>query len=273
MLGKLFCYDMKIQTKALTGVYLVALVISTIAAIIGGLSNAFDDVGFLAIAQKVTGMFTILAAIAVCVGTMIYLVLYFRRNLFKDEGYLMNTLPVTGTQLFMSKLITSFIFSIVSVVWAYICYGVSILDLTWGKKILDTTVEAGLDKSFWWMFLGVMFVSIVASMCQFYASICVGYTWKMNTATPVNRDIMSVVVYIIIYMVQQIAMLVAMAVFFVIRFGTIGTSMFTEGGISDSDVMPYISALFLLAGVLSVIIGVVLSAISIRRINHHMNLE
>lgn len=273
MLGKLFHYDMKIQAKGLTAAYLVALVISVIAGAMQGMSQVFDDVGFLHIAQKVTWIFTIIAAIAVCIGTMIYLVLYFRRNLFRDEGYLMHTLPVSGTQLFASKLITSFIFSVISAVWAYICYGISILDLTWGKIVVDTTGEGGIDGSFWWMFLGVMLISVVAGMCQFYASICIGYTWKMNTASPVNRDVMSVVAYIIIYMAQQIVMLVAMALFFLVQFGRFSDTMFTGTGLSDAEVMPYISGLFGLSGVFAIIMSILLAVISVRRINCHLNLE
>ena len=43
--------------------------------------------------------------------TLIYVYVRFYKNLFTAEGYLMYTLPVTGTQLFHSKLLVGFFWS------------------------------------------------------------------------------------------------------------------------------------------------------------------
>lgn len=51
-----------------------------------------------------------------CFVTILYLAVRFYRNLFTDEGYLMHTLPVTGRQLVVSKLLVSTAWYLITIV-------------------------------------------------------------------------------------------------------------------------------------------------------------
>ena len=63
-------------------------------------------------------------AVAVAVVSVMTIVTRFTRNLLGREGYLMHTLPVTETQLVTSKLISSTVWSLCSILAACLSFGI-----------------------------------------------------------------------------------------------------------------------------------------------------
>lgn len=109
MLKKLLKYEFKATSTYLLPIYAIVVSISIFARILS----------FIPVFQESLILFTqlfnvghILSLIACGALTMIFLVLRFYNNLITDEGYLMHTLPVNTDQLIISKLLTSFVWII-----------------------------------------------------------------------------------------------------------------------------------------------------------------
>jgi uncharacterized membrane protein YhaH (DUF805 family) len=112
MLGKLLRYEFKALLRIMPALYLAILALAVVTGInnyIAGDGVAWDMAGKLEIALG-------LMFVALFVVNLIIVILRFRDNLLKDEGYLMFTLPVTGWELAASKAITSLCFFLLTAV-------------------------------------------------------------------------------------------------------------------------------------------------------------
>lgn len=279
MLGKLIRYDSKVQIRFLCGIYIVAALISGISGIFLGLRNQFPDVMIFKLMSGFARVICCLSVLVVFLGTIFYIVAYFRRNLLRDEGYLMHTLPVSSLQLYGSKLLTGTFFVYLSVLVGYLCFGVG--NLRFRYSIIDEILKDGVDRKTF-LLIGVTLLFVVPLLlCQFYFSLVLGYTWKMNTANPVNKDLLSVIAYIVTYMVQQAVALVGLLAYFMIRFGSPLESGFLERVAKfagdetglQTEMISYIQGLMWISLITSVIFGIVLFVLSVYRLNRHLNLE
>ena len=116
MLGKLFLYDMKNQLrlwKYVYGALIVSSMLHTVLRLLdfqeGVLGQVWGGVGIL------TKGFVIAAGVVMMIAAFFYPVLYFRKNLLKDQGYLMHTLPVKESELFFSKFLSGWCFMLLTV--------------------------------------------------------------------------------------------------------------------------------------------------------------
>jgi hypothetical protein len=166
----------------------------------------------------------ILILIAVAVAVTIYLVVRFYRNIFTDEGYLMNTLPVKSYELILSKLFVAFIWCIINA----ICTIVSIFFLCLSQSSLDDIakiysaitneffVEAGISM---WTFVPYLLIGCILSaiymFAMFYAAIAIGQTFKNH------KVLFSLGAYVVLYFLAQIISTIALIPFgFVTVFST-----------------------------------------------------
>ncbi len=279
MLGKLIRYDSKVQIRFLCGVYIVAALLSGLSGIFLGLKRHFPNVMIFGAMSGLSWAICFLSVLAVFLGTMIYVVLYFRQNLLRDEGYLMHTLPVTNLQLYGSKLLTGTIFMYLSILVGYFCFGLG--NLRFRYPVLDFLKECGVDGGVFWLAVLTFLIACPLMLCQFFFSLVLGYTWKMNSAASVNRDLLSVLSYIIIYMVQQAIALVGLFAYFFINFGSPFASDFikyiTELADNEATVQAgmvgYVNGLLWVSLVSSVLFGAILFILSVDRLNRHLNLE
>jgi len=279
MLGKLIRYDSKIQFRFLCGIYAVAAVLSVCSGIFLGLKNRFPNVLVLKVMSGTTRIICIMAVFAVFLGTIIYIVIWFRRNLLRDEGYLMHTLPVSPLQLYSSKLLTGTIFVYLSVLVGYLCFGIG--NLRFRYPVLEKILEDDVDRKTF-LLVGMALLAVVPLMlCQFYFSLVLGYTWKMHSANPLNKDVLSVIAYIIIYMIQQAVAFVSLIIYLVTRFGNPFASGFMENAArfagdtagQQTQIMSYMQGVMWITLIESVVIGIVLFVLSVYRLNRHLNLE
>ena len=122
MLGKLLKHEFKAVNRLMIPLHL-ALVIVTILGrsyIQMAMSNAGQELLnenlWFSIMSGTLAAFYIIALIAVCIVTQLYLkVLRPRKNLFSDEGYLTHTLPATAASHIWSKLIVCCVWTLVDV--------------------------------------------------------------------------------------------------------------------------------------------------------------
>lgn len=279
MLRKLIHYDSKVQIRFLCGVYAVEALLAVLSGIFLGLKNQFPDVVIFVLMSGFARAICVFSVVVVFVGTIIYVVAYFRRNLLRDEGYLMHTLPVSPLQLYGSKLLTGTVFVYLSVFVGYLCFGIG--NLRFRYSVLEEILKDTADRKTFLLMVITFLVVVPLLLCQFYSSLVLGYTWKMHSANPVNRDLLSVLAYIITYMVQQALAFVGLFGYFVIRFGNPLESGFLERvaslagkGVSvQKEMVSYVQGILWVSLTLSVICGAVLFALSVYQLNRNLNLE
>lgn len=110
MLRKLLKHEWKSVSKVLLPVNLGIILITVIGCIVLN-TNIFATKESFPIALFML-IFYLLSLITFASITLIFVYVRFYKNLFTTEGYLMHTLPVAPIQLFHSKLIVGFSWSI-----------------------------------------------------------------------------------------------------------------------------------------------------------------
>ncbi len=154
----------------------------------------------------------------VSVVLLVYIAVRFYRSLYTDEGYLMHTLPVTPSQLILSKLLVgSFWYLALSllVIWAMLMilvFGMPVLvfeeawtevDLKWFPKYFNELF--GMSPGAFAVFFAVLMpVSSLGSVAVTYASISLGQLFSRH------KVMASVLCYFGFTMLMQTAVSIAL---------------------------------------------------------------
>lgn len=120
MLKHLIRYEFKATSRTYGGLYLALLVVAALLGLSARLDSGPATMWDTA-ALVLTIVYGALCA-AIAVITILQIIDRFQKNLMGREGYLMHTLPVTESQLIVSKLLTS-------VVWAVCGVAVGLLSM------------------------------------------------------------------------------------------------------------------------------------------------
>ncbi len=110
MLGKLLKYDLKANFKFLAIFYTLAVVFAIVTRILFAVSDSL----FLTILAYVFNGATIAMIANILINNLMRVWVYFKGNLYGDEGYLMHTLPVLRRSLFTSKFLMGLITMVAS---------------------------------------------------------------------------------------------------------------------------------------------------------------
>ena len=121
MLKKLFKYEWKSVSTLLLIVHGALLVY----ALIGRIGYQIYFSKFLSDSSNtVMGMTTmfyvvvyVFGIMAVLLMTMLYLAIHIQKSFFSDEGYLTHTLPVSPTQLLLSKIFIYWVWTILDLIF------------------------------------------------------------------------------------------------------------------------------------------------------------
>lgn len=122
MLGKLFKYEWKSGSRLFLlihgGVLLFALLSRLFLTINGGLNQAMttseNSIISMIAAMIMFGIVVFISCTAIF--TYIYIAYRFYKNVFTDQGYLTNTLPVTPSQIILSKMLNALLWIIIDVI-------------------------------------------------------------------------------------------------------------------------------------------------------------
>ncbi|MCD7824734.1 MAG: hypothetical protein LUH14_02010 [Clostridiaceae bacterium] len=280
MLKKLLYHDLKAEMR-FAGMFAgIVFAICVLSGVLKGVADAVDTMPALRYAAEFTMLFGGLAVFAMVVSILIYLLLFYRKNLFKDEGYLMHTLPVTPGRLFWSKVISSYICLLFAFAVAYICVGALCLKLNWGVEVLAELRRDLPQESagFVAVLLIYLFLLSFAVLIVIFSSITIGNTIQLGARVSVNRDILSVLVYAVIYFIQQIASSLVLLFYFLFRYKNLlgGFSQFASMADNEqvkADFFRDISVILGAAGSVAVLLCVGLSVISIHRLNKKLNMD
>lgn len=225
MLGKLFKFEWKDTYLVGTVFSIVVLILSLIGALVFQTDIWEVDFGSRAAESLVaTTLMFYFVSYGFGIGAMILVMRYYffwryYKNLFTDQGYLMNTLPVTANQLLRAKLF-------VALIWQYITWlvvGLAVFILAFGfvsgieavslgeiveafrevfREIYsDITVE---EIPFLVSMMLILLISPLSELMLMYAAVGIGQLSKKH------KFLISVLILIGLYMARSFLMQIAM---------------------------------------------------------------
>lgn len=275
MLGKLLKHEWKAVWKI--PVLLIGILLA--AAVMAGFTFHLPIWDSEWVGLPLSGVMMIItfyvAIIGVSLGITIYFAVRYYKNMFTDEGYLTNTLPVSSHQLLLSKVITMFSWDIISIlaIAASVAIFMGMIILAFmepgdGKTIVDGFWEL-FDMSIW-----------DSPYMQEFEGFCVSMI-VMVLASAFSNTMTIVASVTIGQMVRRHRILGAFGAYFAI--GTvmqiISTVILFPYMISTFDNIyietpfPLMTAMYLIISAVSVIIGVGLYFLSEYLIRKQLELE
>ena len=213
MLLKLIKYDFREQFREHIGLYALVFVSALTEIILDSFEFDLVSVFFWVLHS--------LSVIAMLICSLVIIVLYFRRNLLKDEGYLMNTLPVAPWMLYVSKFLTAFVLFILDLIVAVLTFSIMNHGFAWIKDIIgsmsDEFANSGFTMSPVVMFGSIAVIALLYTISILFFSLTTGY--RANG----SKDANSVLTFIILYVIGQVANIIVMIFTFFIPLSSKGS--------------------------------------------------
>ena len=206
MLGKLLKYELKATSRVFIPLYIAILVVS----IVNGLSLNLEIL-------NIQGLATIVLMclfISLFVITIVVTIQRFNKNLLKDEGYLMFTLPVSSKHLILSKYLTSLIWTFLSFVVAFLSFTIIFMiptykyfDFSYFINEFNLLFSNMLNLNILGQFLKIillMIISYTIFIFNVYLALSVGQLPIFNRFRNVSSFIGFLVINLLISYVQNI---------------------------------------------------------------------
>ena len=156
MLGKLIKHDFRALSRILLPVQL-AVFGATVRICLGVSFNIRTTADaqysgiilqLLKIAIQFVTLISVLSIVAAGILTLVVIVVRFYKNLLGDEGYLTFTLPTTATQLLWAKLISAFLWTLISGVVIVVCVNIFLIFGLTEKGMVNTQYFAFFGEAF-----------------------------------------------------------------------------------------------------------------------------
>ena len=206
MLGKLLKYELKATSRVFIPLYIAILVVS----IVNGLSLNLEIL-------NIQGLATIVLMclfISLFVITIVVTIQRFNKNLLKDEGYLMFTLPVSSKHLVLSKYLTSLIWTFLSFVVAFLSFTIIFMiptykyfDFSYFINEFNLLFSNMLNLNILGQFIKIillMIISYTIFIFNVYLALSVGQLPIFNRFRNVSSFIGFLVINLLISYVQNI---------------------------------------------------------------------
>ena len=225
MLKKLFIYEWKETWKLVALLNLIVIGVTAIGVFLlsmDGWQNMDDR--YAAILGMLYGTVYIIAIIALSIAVGVYFYIRFFKNFYSDEGYLMQTLPVTKHDLILSKAFVASIWSLISSVViavsvALIINALAVMDgqNIW-EEISKEIAKTGVQKEL--IIVGILFVISMIMGC--FAGVMSGYvSVSIGQLFPKQKILGSIGAFVLICFVMQV-------------LGSVGNTQMMFWGIGDS---------------------------------------
>lgn len=208
MLKKLLKYDLKWMYKVIVIFYVLALIFSCITRLCSLVTNS----ALFSVLKSISSGITIAMMINILINCITRSWVRFTKNMYKDESYLTHTLPVSKNKLYASKVLSTIICVLTSMLVIITCLFISyyskeninilknMLELAAGTY--NTTVIKLLLVLFFVLLLEIIFIILVG-----YVGIIIGH--KSNQ----NKMAKSVVMGIVLYILTQMVTLLLIFIF------------------------------------------------------------
>ncbi|OOM06654.1 ABC transporter permease [Clostridium saccharobutylicum] len=189
MLGKLMKYEIKATGRTLIPLYIALLAFALINKIFigAGLANEIRNLGSIAFVLSILAYGFTMAAVFIV--TFFVIIQRFYKNLLGDEGYLMNTLPVSTASNITSKISIATFWNIISGIVAIISIIIIAFDANAFAKFFNYFFNS-ISQSF--SEIGVelyiiiieiiisILVQLIKSVTMIYASMSIGHLFNKH---------------------------------------------------------------------------------------------
>lgn len=186
MLRKLIKHEFRATARVMGPLYLVLLVAALGANIStrGILSTPYPVLNILG---SLLVMAFVVAILAVCVVSFLLMVQRFYKNLLRDEGYLMFTLPASVHQQVWSKLIVSSVWFIATGVVVMLSFMMMAMDVGFLEGMVGVMRQLFRDITAYYAINGTVFllellvlafVGCIGFCLQFYAALAIGHSFS-----------------------------------------------------------------------------------------------
>ena len=207
MLGKLLKHEFRATGRTMLPIYAAVLAL----AVLGNLSIRFvqnTNSTFLRILFGLLFGAFVIGMIAAAIMTLVMMISRFYRNLLKDEGYLMHTLPVNVHGLVWSKLIVSFVWFLATflILWLVIMLsallqsGTNLAEIfqglpSWAEiraMLAQLDIHSGQLWALGLSLLAAAILSCLTGCLHFYASMSLGHMFSKD------KVLLSIVFFVVI---------------------------------------------------------------------------
>jgi len=205
MLGKVLKYDFKNIGKILIPLYIITLGMCGLTRVLLILGEQFRIFEVLSFLTNIGGLVLLVGTVAF---TFIIVVKRFYSNLFKEEGYLTNVLPVNINTHILSKVISSLVFNILSVIVVIVSFFIMYysLELTEGMSAFINVFKEII-------IYGSIFA--ILALQTYEMLVCTAYSIGQRKAK--NKILYSIVSGIGLYFVGQIIILSAIGITIIVQ--------------------------------------------------------
>ena len=222
MLGKIIKYEWRATWKVntlLLGIFWGTTILMQLL----GLLPIWDSDEWSALAA--IAMLFLFYGVMLCfiIGVPLYLTIRYYKSMYSNEGYLTHTLPITGNQLFLGKLIHFVIWRLITMLSAIL--GVLMFIVVFIKIVSDEEMSTfGLLREFWQNILGLgeyglewnragillilaVLVYLIYIPLKCMGAVNVGQLWKTHKVAG------TIGIYLGIYVVERIVTFVVMMLY------------------------------------------------------------
>ena len=277
MLGKLIKHEFRATARIMLPVMGALLALALLANLsLRGLTGDANDITVLRILFVLTVIFFGIGVVATAVMAVVIMVSRFYRNLLKDEGYLMFTLPVSVHELVWSKLLVSLVWFLATGLLIFLVMSLTALNLantnlemiieqfpSWAeiRRFLD---EAGIRGQVLTLIFQIGLASLLTSIVgclHFYAAMALGHMFTKN------KILLSVVFFVgfsFAFNMMEMA------------YGAVGFGLFDSGLMEMTeftDGLRFVSTITWHGIILSAIQGAVLYLAMVLGLKRGLNLE
>ena len=152
MLKQLLKYEFKATKRLYFGLYLALALLSVVLGVTFRQEHALAHSTSFQNLQVILMIVYVSVILAIAVLCFVNTIQRFYQNLLGREGYLMHTLPVTETQLILSKLLTSMVWVLCSGLVGIVCITVMV-----SIGVIDAETFGMVDWNSWKQLWGMLY--------------------------------------------------------------------------------------------------------------------
>ena len=209
MLGKMIKHEFKATGRLILPVLLIVIVMTPVLALLNKLAS---HIGRKSLAGGLLSGISMVSFVAMmigaCVAVFIYIMVRFYKTIATSEAYMTFCLPVNSHHVMLSKLIVATVWQVLTVAIAigsmyimFIINGIIEPGTVFShmeRMLTSSGIEYGSLFGFLFKIGAMIFISMITSILSWYLAVCLGQIFQEK------RVLMSIVMYVGIYMVMQI---------------------------------------------------------------------
>ena len=209
MLGKMIKHEFKATGRLILPVLLIVIVMTPVLALLNKLAS---HIGRKSLAGGLLSGISMVSFVAMmigaCVAVFIYIMVRFYKTIATSEAYMTFCLPVNSHHVMLSKLIVATVWQVLTVAVAigslyimFIINGIIEPGTVFShmeRMLTSSGIEYGSVFGFLFKIGAMIFISMITSILSWYLAVCLGQIFQEK------RVLMSIVMYVGIYMVMQI---------------------------------------------------------------------